>query len=82
MAPKYGEFPVFQYQTFDSGSISFAGQPVIPPERIEFTDRSADELYQSNDERPEPEIIELEGPGDDVASDDGTKDDGMDHLLA
>ena len=50
MAPKYGDFPVFQYQTFDSGSVSFTGQPVIPLERVQFADRDADELYQSNDE--------------------------------
>lgn len=77
MTPKYGEFPVFQYQTFDTGSVSFAEQPVIPPERIQFTDRSADELYQSNDEGPEPEIIELDCPGDDMDGADGPKDDGM-----
>ncbi len=77
MAPKYGDFPVFQYQTFDSDPISFASQPVIPPERIQFTDQDADELYQSNDEGPELEIIELDGPGDDVAEDNRSKEDGM-----
>ena len=80
MAPKYGEFPVFQYQTFDSSSISFTDQPVIPPERIQFTDRSADELYQSNDQGTEPEIIILDGPDDNAADDDGPRDDGMYYL--
>ena len=70
---------MFQYQTFDSGSVSFTGQPVIPLERVQFADRDADELYQSNDEGAEPEVIVLDGPGDDAA-DDGPQDDGMDHL--
>ena len=71
MAPKYGEFPVFQYQTFDSDAVSFTGQPVIPPEQIHFTNRDADELYQFNDEGPELEIIELDGPGDGAPQEDG-----------
>ena len=58
---------------FDSSSISFTDQPVIPPERIQFTDRSADELYQSNDQGTEPEIIVLDAPDDSAAGDGWTK---------
>ena len=79
MAPKYGDFPVFQYQTFDSDSVTFKDPPpVVSVEDIQFTDRSADELTKPEDPDPEPEIIELDGPGDDAA-DDAPEGDGMTH---
>jgi hypothetical protein len=78
---KYGEFPVFQYQTFDRDSCTFTDRPIIPPERILFTDRSADDLYKSDEPEPELEIIELDPPADDAGDepsvDDGPRDDGM-----
>ena len=80
---KYGDFPVFQYQSFDSQSITFGDRPVVPLERIQFTDRSADELFKSKDEDHDLEIVELDPPADDDDAYDGydgeddRKHDGM-----
>ena len=77
---KYGDFPVFQYQSFDSQSITFNDRPVVPLERIQFTDRSADELFKPKDEDYDLEIVELDPPADHDDWDDGEvepKDDGM-----
>ena len=75
---KYAKLPVFNYQTFDRDSCTFTDHPIIPPERIQFTDRNADDLYKPD---PESEMTEVESPpnplADDAAAEGGSKDDGM-----
>lgn len=78
---KYAEVPVFQYQTFDIDSCTFTDRPIIPLERVQFTDRNADDLYKSKDPDAELEVIELDPPTDppaeDTPAENAPKDDGM-----
>lgn len=39
---KYAELPVFKYQTYDPNSLSFVEHPIIPTDRIIFSDRHTD----------------------------------------
>jgi hypothetical protein len=66
---QYAQLPVFKYQTFDRESLTFTNHPIIPPERIVFSDRHADDL--KGDEPAEPEVIELDSPTKDIEVLDG-----------
>lgn len=57
---RYAELPVFKYQTFDPNSLTFTDHPIVPPEKINFSNRSAEELFTHDDDAAsEPEVVVL-----------------------
>lgn len=64
---KYAELPVFKYQTFDQSSLTFTDHPIVPPEKINFSDRSTDDLFKHDEAGPpdpEPEAPADAPPAD------------------
>ena len=75
---KYAELPVFKYQTFNPESLTYTDHPIIPPDRISFTDRNADDLFKSEEPAAlHMEILELDPPAKDEHADDKPAEDGM-----
>lgn len=49
---KYADLPVFKYQTYDPNSLSFVDHPVIPADRIIFSDRRPGGRSMTNSPAP------------------------------
>ena len=73
----------FNYQTFDWHSCKFTNHPIIPTERIRFSDRHTDDLYKSDDAATEPELEDTSAPSPEpdpvepMAGDDPPEGGGM-----
>lgn len=45
----YAQLPVYQYQTWDREALSYTNHPIVPPDRIIFTNRDVDEERRQKD---------------------------------
>jgi len=57
---RYAQLPVFKYRTFDIETLTYTDHPIIPPERINFSDHDTDDVFKNDDsEELQAENVDL-----------------------